>query len=74
MLAVIDVNLTSADGIDERQFRQFAVEQVRQRLENLQERGFSDEHRMEKSVLRVCLRVLANTSSREGTVSDIHRI
>ena len=73
MLAVTDFNLASDDRIDERQFRQFAVEEIGHGFEHLRERRFLDEHGVEDAVLRVRLGILANATSGERSVADIHR-
>ena len=72
VLVVNHFHLFAEDGIDERQVRQFAVEQVRQRFDHLAERRFLDKHSMEQSVGRVCLRVLFDTSSGERSITDVH--
>ena len=72
VLAVTDFDFPSDDGIDEGQFRQFAVEEVRHGFEHLSESGFLDEHGIEDSVLRIRFGILSYSSSGERPVADIH--
>ena len=73
MLAIGDLYLAPYDRIDEGQFGEATVEEVRQRLEDLREGGFLDEHRVEDAVRGIGLGVLADTAARERSVTDIHR-
>ncbi len=72
MLAVTDLDLFTHDGIDEGQVGETTVEEVRQRFDDLHERGFADEHRMEDAVRRIGFGVLPNTATRVRSVTDIH--
>ena len=73
VLAIGDLYLLADDRIDEGQFGQFTVEQVRQRLTYLFEGRFAHEHRMEDAVGWVGIGILSDTATREGSVTDIHR-
>ena len=73
MLAISDLDLFSADGIDERQLRQTAVIELRKRLDNLAESGFLDKHRVEDSIRRIGLGVLLDAAAGERSVTDVHR-
>ena len=73
MFAVTDLDLFAYNRIDEGKVGQATVEQVRQRFDDLAERGFTNEHRMEDTVRRIRLGVLTNTTARERSVSYIHR-
>lgn len=72
MLAVTDLDLFAHDGIDEGQVGETTVEEVRQRFDDLHERGFADEHRMEDAVRRIGFGVLPDTATRVRSVTDIH--
>ena len=58
--------------VDKRQLSEFAVEQPRYSLHNLSKRGFLDKHRIENAVTRVCHRILADSSTREWSITNIH--
>lgn len=73
MFAVRDFDLFADEGIDERQFGQFAVKEVRQGFAHLSEGRFADKHTVEHAVLRVCVGVLFDSSAGEWSVTYIHR-
>ena len=72
MFAIGDLDLFSADGIDEGQLRQAAVIELRKRLDDLAESGFLDKHRMEDSVGRIGFGVLLDAAAGERSVTDVH--
>ena len=73
MFAVVDFYLLAAYRINEGQFGQTTVIQLRQRRKDLLEGRFLDEHRMEDTVLGIRIRVLLDTAAGERPVTDVHR-
>jgi hypothetical protein len=73
MFAVTDFYLFANDRIDKRQLGEFAVKEIRQGFADLLESRFANEHAMKDTILRIRLRVLFDTSAREGSVAYIHR-
>ena len=72
MFAISDLDLFSADGIDERQLRQAAVVELRKRLDDLAESGFLDKHRVEDTIRRIGFWVLLDAAAGERSVTDVH--
>lgn len=65
-------NLFAAESMDKRQFGQPTIEDMGNRLDDLAKSRRSDEHRVEDAIRRIGIRILANTSTGERAVADIH--
>ena len=72
MFLIPYLDLFAYQRIDEGQFGQFAVEEVRQRFAHLLEGRFFDKHTMEDTVRRIGFGVLLDTAAGERSVTDIH--
>lgn len=72
MFAVDHLYLASHDGKDERQFGQAAIVQFGNRLDNLSEGRFLDEHGVEQTIGGIRFWVLTNTAAGERSITDVH--